>query len=57
MQTARLQNLTLFAIGRNLFTASDFKGYDPEVGSPLQRIDDYAYPQFRTFTAGAEIRF
>jgi len=57
MQSARLQNLTLFAIGRNLFTASDYKGYDPEVGSPLQRIDDYAYPQFRTFTAGAEIRF
>jgi hypothetical protein len=57
LEAMGLRNLTLFAIGRNLFTSSDYKGYDPEVGSPLQRIDDYAYPQFRTLTAGAEIRF
>ncbi len=57
LQSVGLRNLTIFAIGRNLFTSSDYKGYDPEVGSPLQRIDDYAYPQFRTLTAGAEIRF
>jgi len=57
MESVGLRNLTLFAVGRNLFTFSDYRGYDPEVGSPLQRIDDYAYPQFRTLTAGAEIRF
>ncbi len=57
IQSVGLRNLTIFAAGRNLFTSSDYKGYDPEVGSPLQRIDSYAYPQFRTLTAGAEIRF
>jgi hypothetical protein len=57
LQSVGLDNLTIFAVGRNLFTFSDYKGYDPEVGSPLQRIDSYAYPQFRTLTAGAEIRF
>jgi TonB-linked SusC/RagA family outer membrane protein len=49
--------MTLFAIGRNLFTWSDYKGYDSEVGTPLSRIDDFVYPQFRTLTAGVEIRF
>jgi len=52
-----LDNLTLFAIGRNVFTWSDYKGYDPEAGTPLQRIDDFVYPQHRTLTAGFEVRF
>ena len=52
-----IAELTLFAIGRNLFTWSDYKGYDSEVGTPLSRIDDFVYPQFRTLTAGVEIRF
>jgi TonB-linked SusC/RagA family outer membrane protein len=52
-----LADLTLFAVGRNLYTWSGYKGYDPEAGTPLQRIDDFIYPQFRTITVGAEIRF
>jgi TonB-linked SusC/RagA family outer membrane protein len=52
-----VNGLTLFAVGRNVFTWSDYKGYDPEAGTPLQRIDDFVYPQFRTLTAGFEIRF
>jgi hypothetical protein len=52
-----LDNLTLFAIGRNLFTVTDYSGYDPEVGNPVFRFDDYAYPHFRTLTAGAQIEF
>lgn len=52
-----VNGLTLFVIGRNLFTWSDYKGYDPEAGTPLQRMDDFIYPQFRTLTTGLEIRF
>jgi TonB-linked SusC/RagA family outer membrane protein len=52
-----VDGLTLFAIGRNLFTWSDYKGYDPEAGTPLSRMDDFVYPQFRTLTAGLEVRF
>jgi TonB-linked SusC/RagA family outer membrane protein len=52
-----IDGLTVFAIGRNLLTWSDYKGYDPEAGSPLSRMDDFVYPQFRTLTAGLEIRF
>jgi hypothetical protein len=52
-----VDGLTLFLIGRNVFTWSDYKGYDPEAGTPLERMDDFVYPQFRTLTAGLEIRF
>jgi TonB-linked SusC/RagA family outer membrane protein len=52
-----IDGMTLFAVGRNLFTWSDYKGYDPEAGTPLARIDSFVYPQFRTLTAGLEIRF
>lgn len=53
----RLNDLTVFALGRNLLTRSNYKGYDPEAGTPLQRIDDFIYPQYRTVTAGVEVRF
>ncbi|HUG41341.1 MAG TPA: SusC/RagA family TonB-linked outer membrane protein [Longimicrobiales bacterium] len=51
------EGVTIFASGRNVFTWSDYKGYDPEVGTPLARIDNFVYPQFRTLTTGLEIRF
>jgi hypothetical protein len=52
-----IDGLSIFAIGRNVFTWSDYKGYDPEAGTPLQRMDDFVYPQHRTLTAGFEVRF
>jgi hypothetical protein len=57
LSRTRLNDLTLFVVGRNVLTFSDYKGYDPEAGTPLQRIDDFIYPQFRTVTAGVEVRF
>jgi hypothetical protein len=57
-----LSELRLGVIGRNLFTISNYSGYDPEVtgqsGDPFQvRIDWFQYPQFRTFTGLVEIAF
>src|SRR5690606_22541749 len=52
-----LDRLSLFVIGRNLLTFSDYKGFDPEMGSPMERIDSFDYPQYRTVTAGVELRF
>jgi TonB-linked SusC/RagA family outer membrane protein len=57
--------VTLSAIGRNLFTWSDYDGYDPEVGrggggtgsAALARVDGFNYPNFRTFTFGLELNF
>jgi TonB-linked SusC/RagA family outer membrane protein len=52
-----VDGLTVFASGRNLFTWSQYSGFDPEAGTPMQRIDAFVYPQYRTLTTGLEIRF
>ncbi len=44
-------------IGRNLMTFTDYKGYDPEVGGTLVRIDSFDYPRYRTFTGSIEFIF
>jgi hypothetical protein len=57
--------LALSVSGRNLMTWSDYRGYDPEVGraggatgsAALARVDGYNYPNFRTWTFGAELSF
>ena len=51
--------------GRNLFTWTDYRGYDPEVGkadggtgsSAIARADGFTYPNFRTWTAALEFVF
>lgn len=56
--------------GRNLFTWSDYRGFDPEVGrsttgagaagagtAAISRVDAYQYPNFRTWTLGLEVNF
>jgi TonB-linked SusC/RagA family outer membrane protein len=61
----RLSGLTLSATGRNLYTWTDYTGYDPEIGkgggdtgsSALARVDGYTYPNFRTYTLGIEVNF
>ena len=63
-----LSRVTLSFIGRNLFTFTDYTGFDPEVGSTevnadtggdvtLYRVDNFEYPNFRTFTGRLEIQF
>ncbi len=57
--------LALSLVGRNLFTWTDYRGYDPEVGktggdtgsSAIARVDGYTYPNFRTWTAAIEFIF
>ena len=58
----RLENVRLGLVGRNLFTFTDYSGYDPEVsglqGDPYQfRMDWFHYPHFRTITGVVEIAF
>ncbi|NLG63792.1 MAG: SusC/RagA family TonB-linked outer membrane protein [Candidatus Cloacimonetes bacterium] len=57
VRLGRIDGLSMFLIGRNLLTFSDYKGFDPEIGTPIARIDSFDYPQYRTVTAGVEIRF
>jgi TonB-linked SusC/RagA family outer membrane protein len=44
-------------IGRNLKTWTRYKGYDPEVGTVINRLDSYDYPQYRNFTGVFQIVF
>ncbi|HEY0994470.1 MAG TPA: SusC/RagA family TonB-linked outer membrane protein [Gemmatimonadaceae bacterium] len=44
-------------IGRNLLTLTGYKGYDPEVGGVLTRLDSFDYPRYRTITGSFEITF
>jgi hypothetical protein len=48
---------TLSLIGRNLLTFSDYRGYDPEVGNTLVRLDSFDYPRYRTFSGSFQIVF
>ncbi|MDX1673161.1 MAG: SusC/RagA family TonB-linked outer membrane protein [Longimicrobiales bacterium] len=51
------QNLTLGITGRNLFTLTGYSGYDPDVGTVLNRYDAFGYPNLRQLTATVEITF
>ena len=51
-----LQKLRFFIQGENLFTITNYTGYDPEVGT-RNGFDGGTYPQARTFTIGASISF
>ncbi|MCD7972189.1 MAG: TonB-dependent receptor [Candidatus Azobacteroides sp.] len=47
-------NLRLFATAQNLFTITNYQGYDPEVATGM---DIGAYPTARTFSLGLELSF
>ena len=52
-----MDRVTLSLIGRNLFYWTGYSGYDPSVGSPVDRDDNVAYPSYRTLTASIDIQF
>jgi TonB-linked SusC/RagA family outer membrane protein len=56
-----LSGLRVYAAAQNLFTITDYKGYDPEVnGSDFifsRGIDNGQVPQPRTFMAGIQLGF
>lgn len=59
--TGALNSLRFSIIGRNLLTFTDYTGWDPEVGlrsdSNNFRLDEFAYPNFRTFTGSVSVQF
>jgi TonB-linked SusC/RagA family outer membrane protein len=57
-----LQNLKIFITGTNLFTFTDYTGYDPEINSRGRNsmtpgIDNGSIPQYRSFSTGFNIEF
>ncbi|WP_057936587.1 SusC/RagA family TonB-linked outer membrane protein [Algoriphagus resistens] len=60
MESKVLSGLKLYVTGQNLFTFTDYTGYDPEVSyrgaTNLQLGEDFGgYPQSRTFMVGAKL--
>lgn len=57
-----LSDLRVYVSGNNLFTITDYSGYDPEVNSFAGSnkeigIDNLVYPQARSFIAGIQVNF
>ncbi|MFO8236077.1 MAG: SusC/RagA family TonB-linked outer membrane protein [Bacteroidales bacterium] len=63
-----IRELKIGLIGRNLYTFTDYKGYDPEVampkyaesgvpGSSYYKIDAYSYPNHATISGSLTIKF
>jgi hypothetical protein len=53
-------NVKVALIGRNLYTWTNYSGFDPEVTSGNDfnfRIDGFRYPQFRTITGQVTVGF
>lgn len=61
----RFSSIGITVTGNNLFTWTNYRGFDPEVGKSggetgsavLARVEGYQYPQFRTWTAAIELNF
>ncbi len=58
-----LSSARLGIVGRNLWTKSDYTGYDPDVSGPgggnpfAYRVDYFSYPTFRTVTFMFELGY
>lgn len=53
-----LKSATISAIGRNLYTFTNYSGYDPEVGSIRTPYDGTGrYPNFRNYALSLSLKF
>lgn len=54
LEAIQMQSLVLHFTGRNLWTITDFGGYDPE---PQTNVYKFAYPNTRQYEFGLEVSF
>jgi len=57
-----IKKARVYISGQNLYTFTDYRGYDPEVNSDFNSntsygVDVYAYPAARTYTIGGSFTF
>ena len=52
-----ISRLRVYVTAENLFTLTNYTGYDPEVGGGIFGIDRGQYPQARTFLGGIQLSF
>lgn len=52
-----IDKVRIFVSGENLFTWTEYTGYDPEIGGDVSGIDRGYYPQARSFNLGINVQF
>src|SRR5690606_10599616 len=52
-----LQKTRIYLMSENLFTATNYTGFDPEIGGGVMSIDRGIYPQARSFMIGLNVGF
>jgi TonB-dependent starch-binding outer membrane protein SusC len=52
-----VSRLRVYVTAENLFTLTNYSGYDPEVGGGVFGIDRGQYPQARSFIGGVQLSF
>ena len=59
LEKLKVDNLRIYATGQNLFTATKYKGLDPEVGGSVlsQGIDRTLYPKYKSVIVGLQLKF
>jgi hypothetical protein len=64
LRSLGISGASLALVARNLFTITNYSGYDPEVrdeetgaNNPVARVDDFDYPRFRTITMTVLLEF
>ncbi|WP_341832047.1 TonB-dependent receptor [Sphingobacterium thalpophilum] len=57
LEKINMSHARVYLSGNNLFTFTEYDGYDPEIGGGLFGIDRGIYPQARSFTLGLNITF
>ncbi len=57
LRTISAQKIRFYLTGENLFTLTNYTGYDPEIGGGVFGIDKGFYPQARTLIFGAQLQF
>ncbi len=59
LESKKISGLTLYIAGQNLFTITDYRGYNPDInvlGSSNLVIDYSAYPLARTYSFGIDVK-
>ena len=52
----KTNNIRLYATANNLFTLTDYSGFDPEIGMDNNGLDVGRYPQARSFFIGLSVK-
>ncbi len=52
-----IKEATVALTGRNLISFTKYSGQDPEAGTAKERIDDIAYPRYRTYSIRTQFIF